>query len=481
MTEPFKKMTERWSGPNGYREVMAISLPLVASMGSITLMQFTDRMFLANYSVDSISAALPAGIASFTSCSIFLGVVNYTNAFVAQYTGAKAFDRVGASIWQGIYFSILAAVLLAFLVFISGDLFDLIGHSPHIRSLEIQYFNILILGAAFPILGSAMACFYTGRGLTRVVMLVHMAGAAVNIPLDYCLINGIGFFPELGIVGAAIATVTSSSIITLILGLLIFSPENRARFGIWDSRAFDKNLFGRLMRFGLPSGIQFFLEIFGFTFFIQMLGRLGDLELAASNIVLSIETLAFMPMIGFHIGNATLVGQAVGRGCPEEGVYSTTSALHITLAYMTLIAAFFLFFPEPLIYLFKAKQYAPEQFAEIMELGVILMRFVAAFCFFDALNLIYSGAIKGAGDTRFIMWTIAALSLGGMIIPIYLAVEVLHAGIYTAWILVTFYACALGMAFLLRYRQGKWKKMRVIESQPYLAEGRGNDGIRCRV
>ena len=106
-------MLERWSKPNGYRQVLAISLPLVASMGSITLMHFTDRMFLANYSLDAIAAALPAGIASFTSIAFFMGVANYTNAFVAQYTGARAFNRVGAALWQGIYFSLMSALLLA--------------------------------------------------------------------------------------------------------------------------------------------------------------------------------------------------------------------------------------------------------------------------------------------------------------------------------------------------------------------------------
>ena len=465
-------MIERWSKPNGYRDVLAISLPLVASMGSITVMQFTDRMFLANYSINAIAAALPAGIAAFTSIAFFMGVATYTNAFVAQYTGARALDRVGAALWQGIYFSILSAAFLASLFFISNPLFDLIGHSPPIRSLEVTYFNILILGAGLPVLGSALACFYTGRGLTWTVMMVHMAGAAVNIPLDYCLINGVGPFPELGIIGAAIATVTASATIVGILGLLIFSPANRAKFGTWKNRGWDRELFGRLMRYGVPSGIQFFLEIFGLTFFIQMLGRLGDLELAASNIVLSIETLSFLPMVGFHIGNATLVGQAVGKGQPEDGVYATTSALHITLAYMIMVAVVFVFMPEPLLRLFENSDHAPAQQAEIMGLGVVLMRFVAVFCFFDALNLVFSGAIKGAGDTRFIMWTIAALSLGVMIGPVYLAVEVVGAGLYTAWTLATIYICALGIAFMLRYRQGRWKKMRVIEDQPIVAQAR---------
>lgn len=459
-------MIERWSKPNGYRQVLAISLPLVASMGSITVMQFTDRMFLANYSLDAIAAALPAGIVSFTFIAFFMGVASYTNAFVAQYTGAQAPNRVGAAIWQGIYFSLLSAVLLALLYFIADILFDLIGHSTPIRSLEVTYFKILTLGAGLAVLGSAMACFYTGRGLTWTVMLVHISGATVNIPLDYCLINGIGPFPELGIVGAGVATVAAYCIIVIILSILIFRRANRKTFGTWKNRGFDKKLFKRLLRYGLPSGIQFFLEIFGFTFFIQMLGRLGDLELAASNIVLSIETLSFLPMVGFHIGNATLVGQAIGRRRPEEGTSATTSALHITMAYMMLVAAVFVFMPEPLLRLFKADYQNAAQYAEIMDLGVILMRFVAAFCFFDALNLIFSGAIKGAGDTRFIMWTIAALSIGVMIAPVYIAIELLGAGLYTAWAMATLYVCALGIAFMLRYRQGKWKKMRVIEDHP---------------
>lgn len=457
-------MIVRWSKPNGYRQVLAISLPLVASMGSITLMQFTDRVFLANYSVDAIAAALPSGIASFTCIAFFMGVANYTNAFVAQYTGAGALGRVGAALWQGIYFSIFAALILASLFFLADPLFGIVGHSPRIQSLEATYFRILTLGAGLVVLGSAMACFYTGRGLTWTVMLVHLSGASLNIPLDYCLINGVGPFPELGMVGAAIATVTASASIVAILGLLIFSPYNRRRFGTWTNRAFDRELFGRLMRYGLPSGFQFFLEVFGFTFFIQVVGRLGDLELAASNIVLSIATLAFMPMVGFHMGNVTLVGQAIGRGKPEDGVYATTSALHITLVYMTLTAAAFLIAPKPFLQLFQAGG-PSERYGEIMALGIVLMRFVAFFCFFDALNLVFSGAIKGAGDTRFIMWTIGALSLGVMIAPVYVAVEVMGGGLYTAWSLATLYICALGLAFMLRYLQGKWKKMRVIEAR----------------
>ena len=465
---------KRWAPPNGYRHVFTISLPLVASMGTITLMQFTDRIFLANYSVEAITAALPAGILSFTLISFFMGVAGYTNSFVAQYAGAQALDRVGAAIWQAIYFSLFAACFLALFYFLSHQLFDLIGHSADVRTLEIAYFNILTLGAGLVVLSSALSCFYTGRGLTWTVMWVHLAGAVLNIPLDYCLINGVGPFPVLGIVGAAIATVAASALINLIFILLVFNRQNRKTFGTWKSWPFDRDLFGRLMRYGLPSGGQFFLEIFGFAFFIQMLGRLGNLELAATNIVLSIESLAFLPIFGFHIGTSTLVGQAVGRGQPEDAVYATISSLHIAIAYMCVMAAIFVFFPEPLLGLFRNNSVDPILSGQIMDMGVILLRFVAVFCLFDAMNLIFSGTLKGAGDTQFIMWTIAALSCGVMIIPVYLAVEIFKAGIYTAWVLVTLYIATLGIAFYLRYRHGKWKQMRIIEAAPIIREPLGS-------
>jgi MATE family multidrug resistance protein len=470
----FNRFHKRWNRPNGYHHVLTISLPLVASMGTITLMQFTDRVFLANYSVEAITAALPAGILSFTLISFFMGVAGYTNSFVAQYTGARVLDRVGAAVWQGIYFSIFAACFLALFYFLSHQLFNLIGHSTNVRTLEIAYFNILTLGAGLVVLSSALSCFYTGRGLTWTVMWVHLAGAALNIPLDFCLINGVGPFPALGIVGAAIATVSASAFINLIFILLIFSRYNQKTFGTWKNRSFDRDLFSRLMRYGLPSGGQFFVEIFGFAFFIQMLGRLGNLELAATNIVLSIESIAFLPVFGFHIGTSTLVGQAVGKGQPEGAVYATTSSLHIATTYMSVMMAIFVFFPEPLLGLFRNTTVDPALSNQILDLGIILLRFVAVFCLFDAMNLIFSGALKGAGDTQFIMWTITALSIGVMIIPVYLAIEVFKAGIYTAWVLVTFYIATLGIAFYLRYRHGKWKQMRIIEVAPMIREPLGS-------
>ncbi len=411
-----------------YRKVLRVSVPLVLSMSSTMIMEFTDRVFLANYSLDAIAAALPAGITAFLLISFFLGTAQYLNVFVAQYSGSGQPQRVGAALWQGIYFSLLSGGALAALSFLAEPLFRLSGHPIEVQVLEVVYFKVLCLGAGILIVGTTLSCFFSGRGHTRLVMIITMIGTLFNIPLDYALINGIWIFPEWGIRGAAIATVMSWSLATLIFTLLVFTRENDRTFKVLTHRALESDLFSRLMRYGLPSAIQFSLDIFAFTFFIFIVGRIGKTQLAATNIVFSINSLAFMPMMGFSLGTSTLVGQALGRNRVAEAIAATKATIHIVLGYIFILLILFLFLPQPLLELFQPRHLALENFAPIISIGIVLLRFVAAYIFFDALYMVCIGVLKGAGDTRFIMLSIGVLSLAIMILPVYIGVEVFGAG-----------------------------------------------------
>ena len=108
----------------------------------------------------------------------------------------------------------------------------------------------------------------------------------------------------------------------------------------------------------------------------------------------------------------------------------------------------------------------PEGYTAIREGGIILLRFVAAYIFFDALYMVCIGVLKGAGDTRFIMWSIGLFSVVVMILPIYIGVEVFGAGLYYAWSCATCFIFFLFAASFWRYRQSRWKKVRVIEQSP---------------
>jgi MATE family multidrug resistance protein len=452
----------RWGSESGYREVLVLAFPLIISTGSWSIQHFIDRMFLTWYSPESIAAAMPAGILNFSLMSIFIGTASYVSTFSAQYTGAGRPDRIGSVLWQGIYISFIAGIVLAGFYPFSGDIFHLIGHEPAVVEQEIVYFKILCLGAMPAVASAAFSGFFTGMGRTSVVMWITVASTAFNLIFDYMMIFGKFIFPEMGISGAAAATVMSQ-FFALILYIIIASlPYYSRTCNSLKEWRFNPALFNRLIKFGLPSGIQFFIETAGFTFFLLFIGRLGTESLAATNIAFNINTLAFMPMIGLGIAVSIIVGQHLGAGRPEKSIFGVYSGLHITLLYMGSIAALYLFFPRLFTMPFEYNS-DPAEFAEIKKLVLVLLRFIAFYSIFDAFNIIFANALRGAGDTRFVMFMIIVVTIGGLLIPSYLFLFVLNAGIYTAWTIATIYVSLLGIAFFARFLRGKWKNMRVIE------------------
>ena len=446
-----------------YRDVWRVSIPLVVSMSTTVVMTFTDRVFLANYSIDAIAAALPAGISAFVFLSFFSDTAGYGNVFIAQYSGAGALNRVGNAMWQSIYFSIIAWLLMICLSFCAGPLFQLVGHAPEVQRLEVIYFRILCWGSGIYILGMSLSSFYTGRGATRPVMIIHFIGMLLNVPLDYALINGIWIFPELGIIGAGLATVFAWTVITALLAVIVFSRANDRVFKVLKNYHFNLDLFKRLLRFGVPSALQFSLDVFSFLFFVFMVGRLGIAELAVTNIAISLDSVSFRPLIGFALGTSTLVGQAMGRNRPDQAVDAAKATMVIVAGYISVLILLFLFMPQPLLELFRPRDISPEDFAVIKGMGVVVLRFVAAYLLLDGLYMISTAVLKGAGDTKFIMWSIGLLSLGGMVTPLYIGMEVFGLGLYFAWSCLVVFLFLLASVTLGRFRLGKWKGMRVIE------------------
>jgi MATE family multidrug resistance protein len=448
---------------NSYRDVLRVSLPLVVSMTTTVVMTFTDRVFLANYSINAIAAALPAGITAFVFLSFFADTAGYCNVFVAQYTGAGTLPRVGSALWQAIYFALAAWLIMVGISFVGGPLFRLVGHPAEVQQLEVSYFRILCLGSGIHILGMSFSSFFSGCGVTRPVMIIYIIAMVLNVPLDYALINGIWIFPELGILGAAIATVFSWTSAAVMLGILVFTRENDQVFKIYKNRSFDADLFRRLLRYGVPSSLQFSLDVFAFLFFVLMVGRIGKAELAITNIGIALDSVSFRPLIGFALGTSTLVGQALGRNRPQEAVAAARATMVIAGSYISVLIMLYVFFPQPLLELFRPGDVSPDDFAAIKDRGVMVLRFVAAYLLLDGIYMISTAVLKGAGDTRFIMWSIGLISIFGMSLPIYIGIEIYGKGLFYAWGCTVFFICQLAVVTFWRFNQGKWKSMRVIE------------------
>ena len=459
-------MKKRWKEPCGYRDVLNVGLPLVVSLGSSTAMEFTDRIFLSNYSLVSIAAALPAAMANFVFLLFALGISAYSTVFIAQYYGARQCQKIGSAVWQAIYFCLFAAVAIAMLAFLAEPFFAFIGHDPAVQKEEVIYFTILTVGTGFALTANAVGCFFTGLGRTRPNMVVNIIAVLINIPLDYMMINGIGIFPELGIAGAGIATVSSWAMQLVMYSYLVFNKKNDEQYGVLSQWRFQPKLFARMMRFGVPSGLNNFFDVFSFTLFIMVVGQLGEVELAASNIVLSINSLSFLPVIGFNIAASTLVGQCMGRKDAVLARHVANNVLHLALLWMGFFCMLFLVIPHELIWLFRPAELSVAEFMQIENTGVTLLRFVAFYCSVDAFALIYFGALKGAGDTGYVMRAIAVASTVFLAIPVLVARYVFDVGLLTLWAILLIYVCLLSLSAYLRFRSSVWENIQLIESDP---------------
>ena len=450
--------------PQGYAAILRVGLPLVAGMASSTIMQFTDRLFLSRYSVDAIAAAMPASIASMTIVLTLLGVCGYTSVLIAQYVGSGAPKRVGPALWQGIWSALAFSCVLSLTFFIAKPLFSMAGHAPHLQELEVTYFRILTMGAGFSLLGSSLAGFFSGRGQTRPVMVANMAACIINVPLDYLLIFGGLGLPPLGIAGAGIATVIGWVVASVIMMIVIFTGKNEKKYAVLSGFRFELDMFKRLLRYGLPSGVNFFMEMIAVAWFAFEVGTFGREAMAASNIAFSINSLIFLPMLGLNIGLSSLVGQAMGRGKPLEAERATVNTLHIALAYMVPLSVLIAVFAGPLMEIFAPGDLSPQEFGPVKSLGILLLYFIAIFSLVDACNIVYFGALKGAGDTLGIMF----LLLGGLVFFVITPILTLkHLGMASAinyWLVFTLYVILLALAAMFRFYRRGWHKIRVVET-----------------
>jgi MATE family multidrug resistance protein len=503
-----------------------MALPLVLSTCSLTLQVFIDRVFLAWHSEAAIAAAIP------TVCVLWLvqgplwGIVGFANTFVAQYHGAGRHRRIGPAVGQSLLVAVAGGTAVLVLLPFSRTIFTLIGHDAEVAELEAVYFDTLVFSTMPMLVMTAASCFFGGMGRTWVVCAINVVASIVNIVLDYAMIFGHWGFPEWGIAGAGWATAIAYVIGAAVAIALVYFADDEGRYGVWiaqhvarpesakgvadkadrngsnsttpfadSGRAthrswmrVDADLIRRLIRFGGPSGLLFLIEVAAWTWFELLVGRIGTAELAATNVAFNINMIAFLPMFGLCMAAQILTGQRLGENRPDLAERSVWSAFSLAFAYTAAIGLGFLLVPNLFIAPFRwgaggsaAAMTASGATADWAGTVVTLLRFVAVYMLFDMALNIFAGALRGAGDTRFVMGAMLAVAVGVLGVPSYLAIAWWGAGIYSAWCLVTAYVIALGAVFFWRFQSGVWRSMRVIESSVVDTEPATPEPAGCAV
>ena len=452
---------------SGYKEILKIALPLIVSSGAFAIQLFVDRVFLMNYNPETMTAAFQAGILSWTVTCFFFATISYTNTFVAQFKGNDQNENIGKAVWQGIILSIISGVFLLALGTGAKHIFALLKHSEQLQIYEVQYFRLLLISSTPAMIKAAISAFYTGRGKTSLIMVNTLLSTTTNIILNWVLIFGHLGFQEMGIKGAAIATIISQIQGMLILFLCFISKKNREKYGTNYGFKIDFSLLKRMLRYGMPSGLEFFLEMICWSLFVaaSFWDTLNPNAPIANTITCQINQLSFIPMMGFEMAVSSLVGRHLGSNRPANAQRVTLLTLAMTMGYMAILAIGYITIPDIFISPFTIGK-TPEEIALFANVARTLLIFAAVHALSNSGYMIFAAALKGAGDTKFVMVICTVFSwviIGTPCIYYYIKGT---SNIYILWGFAAAFKFSVAIVFAIRFFQGKWKNMRVIEMQP---------------
>lgn len=443
---------------NTFKELIAIAIPMVVSQGAFAAMTFTDRFFMSQISPTHMAASLGGGVTFYFCIALFIGLLSYSNALVAQYYGQGLREKCAKVLSQGLILCLAVLPILVIISLFASKLFIAMGHDPAQAELEESYFLVLMWGAFFVLVKTCMASFFSGIGKTKAVMIADVIGVGINIPLTYILVFGKMGLPEMGIVGAALGTIISTLFTLAIYASFYFSAHNRRQFKVAQSFGLDRGIIKRYLRLGVPAGLETFMNVAAFNLFLLMFQSYGVAQSTSAAIVFNWDFLSFIPMIGLNIGITSLIGRYMGAGNMERSQHVIRAGFMMGLGYSAVLALAFIIFRQPLVELFIRPG---EYFNAISELSSFMMIGLASYVMADAIILVSGGVLRGAGDTRWMMITSVSLHWAMLVAQI-IVIKVLELGPKASWVVFVAMIFTIAVVYLWRINGQQWRRPEVL-------------------
>jgi MATE family multidrug resistance protein len=459
------------------REVWSQAWPTVIAMLSYTLMQFVDSLMVSVLGPLEVAAQGNGGSWSWVAISFGFGVLTLVNTLVAQRVGAGRTDEIARYGWGGLW---LAAgywlfILIPFALVI-GPLFTMMGHEPRLVSMETGYAQIL-LGAGIVTIGAkALANFFFGLQRPKIVTVAAIAGNLTNILANYVFIYGerglpelglpgIPGMPEFGVAGAAIGTAIGSTVEALIPLAIFLSRRLDAIYAIRRAWRPDLPAIRDILRLGWAAGLHFGNEMVCWSIFMTVLaGGFGSAHMTAGWAAMRFVHMSFMPAVGLSTAATSLVGKHIGEGDLARAGRSAHAAVFIAVVWMTLCAVIFVVFRNELTSVFVDDGTPQDLAAQIRRIGAEIFICAAIFQTLDAIGIVYTGALRGAGDTVFPGILTVVLSWVVIVAGGYAMVRFFPQLEATGpWIAATAYIAILGVVLAIRFERGGWKRLHLLE------------------
>lgn len=399
--------------PGGAREVARMAWPLALGLLSYTLMGVVDTLLMGHVGTTAQAGVAVASMTVIVFISLFRGISSGAQALVAAADGAGDDRRILAAGAAGILAALLyggvAALVLRFVV--APNLELLLG-DPEVARSARRYVEIRAFAVPLSVVCFGLLAGLQGKGDTKAQMWAGGLGNAVNAVVGALLVFGAGPVPALAEAGAALATIAGAAVM---LGVYVL--RYRRTVGAWLTPRLE--VVRSMLSIGLPAGVQNLLGVGSMFVMNVALARAGEQELAASQIVLQIASLSFLPGAGIGEAGGVLVGRYLGAGQPAAAGRALASARLLAIGLMSMWSVVFVVQGAAIASLFSSD-------AAVVAVAARLLLFAAAFQVFDAVAIVHLCALRSAGDTRF---TLAVTTLGAWLIQVPATVGLgLHLG-----------------------------------------------------
>jgi putative MATE family efflux protein len=434
--------------------VFRLALPAMGEQLLSMMVGIVDTYLVGHLGAESLAAVGLANQWVFVATMLFGAIATGATALIARLVGAREKAQANEVLRQSMLLGVLIGIVATTLgVTLAAPAVRLLGAEEEVVALGTSYLRVVASIFFFSTLMFIGNASLRGAGDTRTPLFVMLVVNVVNIVVSWTAINGAFGLPKMGVVGSAMGAATGRTIGGLLVIGLLLKGRSGIRLKLAGLRP-DTELIRRILRVGLPSGVEQLFFRSGHMVFARILAELGTVSYAANQVAMNGWSLSFMPGFGFALAATTLVGQRLGASDPEGAQQRGYTAYRLAAALMGSIGLLFLIFPAQIVGFFTNDP-------EIIEIGTMPLRMVGLIQPLLAATMVFPGGLRGAGDTRFPM-VVTGSSIWLIRLPLaYLFAIVLDWGLLGAWIALALDLSMRGLINFLRFRGGRWKSVEV--------------------
>lgn len=436
-------------------KVATLAGPALVEMMLVSLVSMADMIMVGRLGPAAIASVGLTNQPMFFALAIFMALNVGTTAIVARAIGARDEKSACDAARQTFMITCLLGIAVSAIAFCSAPyILRFMNAEDDVLRVGVWYFKIVGLGLFFNTLAMAAGAVLRGAGDTKTPMKINMVANVINVVGNYALIYGKFGMPRLEVSGAALATTFSRFVAFVMFAVIIFGGKRIVKLNLRDRWIFDFAIIQRIFRIGTNAALEQFVLRGGQVAFARVVATLGTTTFAAHQIALNVLSLSFMPGQAFGMSATTLVGQSLGAKDPDLAERCGYEARRLGMFVAGFMAFLFFFFGPQIASLYSTDP-------EVIRRAAMALKIIALVQPAQSTQFILAGGLRGAGDTK---WPLYSTFLGiwvGRVLLSTLFISVLGFGLLGAWVAMAVDQLGRSAFISHRFKHGRWKEIRV--------------------